>query len=116
MLSGVRTTMKSTCIAAFAALLHCWCNAQMLVRPPMTSSGSNGFMVDYLAPKWGALLVFPEERYYGKSLPFGQDSWTTDHVKSVLPNEMALLSARLDIVGLLLLLLASPRARTLSMH
>eukprot|EP00729_Bicosta_minor_P019693 gene19693-2216_t len=43
--------------------------------------GSNGFMVDYLAPKWGALLVFPEERYYGKSLPFGQDSWTTDHIK-----------------------------------
>lgn len=38
-------------------------------------------MVDYLAPKWGALLVFPEERYYGKSLPFGQDSWTTDHIK-----------------------------------
>ena len=34
----------------------------------------NGFMIDYLAPKWGAMLVFPEERYYGKSLPFGNSS------------------------------------------
>ena len=23
---------------------------------------NNGFMIDYLAPLWGALLVFPEER------------------------------------------------------
>ena len=30
--------------------------------------GSNGFMIHHLAPKWGALLLFPEERYYGKSL------------------------------------------------
>lgn len=29
----------------------------------------NGFMIDYLAPKWGALILFPEERYYGESIP-----------------------------------------------
>jgi len=33
--------------------------------------GSNGFMLDVLAPKFGAYVVFPEERYYGDSLPFG---------------------------------------------
>ena len=38
--------------------------------------GSNGFMINYLAPKWGALLLFPEERYYGKSQPFGGESLT----------------------------------------
>lgn len=35
---------------------------------------SNGFMIDELAPKWGALLVFPEQRFYGKSQPFGNAS------------------------------------------
>eukprot|EP00939_MAST-03C_sp_MAST-3C-sp1_P001552 g1552.t1 len=32
---------------------------------------SNGFLIDVLAPKFGALVVFAEERYYGVSLPFG---------------------------------------------
>lgn len=36
--------------------------------------GSNGFMINHLAPKWGALLLFGEERYYGKTQPFGADS------------------------------------------
>jgi len=36
--------------------------------------GSNGFMVNHLAPTWGAALLFPEERYYGKSAPFGPTS------------------------------------------
>lgn len=29
----------------------------------------NGFMIDYLAPKWGGLVFFPEQRYYGESIP-----------------------------------------------
>ena len=37
---------------------------------------ANGFMVEHLAPKWGALLVFPEERFYGASQPFGNASAT----------------------------------------
>ena len=32
---------------------------------------SNGFMIDVLAPRFGGLLIFPEARFYGKSLPFG---------------------------------------------
>ena len=42
---------------------------------------SNGFMIDVLAPKWGGLLVFPEERYYGESLPFGAASFEANNVK-----------------------------------
>jgi pimeloyl-ACP methyl ester carboxylesterase len=43
--------------------------------------GSNGFMVEYLAPKWGAMLVFPEERYYGESLPFGRASFSAQNLR-----------------------------------
>ena len=43
--------------------------------------GSNGFMVEYLAPKWGAMLVFPEERFYGASLPFGTSSFLASNLK-----------------------------------
>lgn len=43
--------------------------------------GSNGFMIDRLAPKFGALLLFPEERYYGDSMPFGDESFTADNLK-----------------------------------
>ena len=41
--------------------------------------GSNGFMIDVLAPKWGALLLFPEERFYGASLPFGNGTFDPAH-------------------------------------
>lgn len=34
----------------------------------------NSFMIDDVAPQLGALLVFPEQRFYGKSQPFGTAS------------------------------------------
>ena len=38
------------------------------------SGAANGFMTTVLAPKWGALIVFAEARYYGSSLPFSSSS------------------------------------------
>lgn len=43
--------------------------------------GSNGFMNTVLAPKFGALLFFPEQRFYGASMPFGNASMTPEHLK-----------------------------------
>ncbi|XP_076822052.1 dipeptidyl peptidase 2-like isoform X3 [Clavelina lepadiformis] len=40
---------------------------------------ASGFLTD-LAFKMQALVVFAEHRYYGTSLPFGNDSFTDDHV------------------------------------
>ena len=42
---------------------------------------ANGFMTDYLAPKWGAYVLMAEARYYGASLPFGNASWTPENVQ-----------------------------------
>ena len=66
----------------------------------------NGFMTDRLAPKWGALLVMAEARYYGESLPLGN--------ASLEPANLRWLSTELilaDYVALLTALKASdPRA------
>eukprot|EP00933_Yihiella_yeosuensis_P046587 TRINITY_DN4215_c0_g1_i1.p1 TRINITY_DN4215_c0_g1~~TRINITY_DN4215_c0_g1_i1.p1 ORF type:complete len:511 (-),score=94.91 TRINITY_DN4215_c0_g1_i1:165-1697(-) len=49
---------------------------------------SNGFMIQVLAPKWGALLLFPEQRFYGKSMPFGNDSFKTEHLSYLTTNQV----------------------------
>ena len=51
---------------------------------------ANGFMTDVLAPKFGALLVFPEERYYGASLPFGETASFTPENLRYLSTEQVL--------------------------
>lgn len=49
---------------------------------------NTGFMFD-IAPHFGALIIFAEHRFYGKSLPFGSDSFKTENV-GLLTVEQAL--------------------------
>ncbi|XP_066377474.1 uncharacterized protein [Miscanthus floridulus] len=50
---------------------------------------NTGFMFD-IAPKFGALLVFIEHRYYGESLPFGDDSYNSAKTEGYLTSTQAL--------------------------
>jgi lysosomal Pro-X carboxypeptidase len=50
----------------------------------------NGFMIDYLAPKWGGLIFFPEQRYYGESIP--SDSMKFLTTQNVLEDYVELLT------------------------
>jgi pimeloyl-ACP methyl ester carboxylesterase len=49
-----------------------------------------GFITDVLAPKLNALIIFGEQRYYGKSLPFGPDSWRSKESLKYLSTEQVL--------------------------
>ncbi|XP_010518734.1 PREDICTED: lysosomal Pro-X carboxypeptidase [Tarenaya hassleriana] len=52
---------------------------------------NSGFMWE-IAPKFGALLVFPEHRYYGESMPFGgrEEAYKNASTLSYLTTEQAL--------------------------
>uniref|UniRef100_A0ACD5Z7B6 Uncharacterized protein n=1 Tax=Avena sativa TaxID=4498 RepID=A0ACD5Z7B6_AVESA len=50
---------------------------------------STGFMFD-IAPKFGALLVFIEHRFYGESLPFGNHSYDSTEKLGYLTSTQAL--------------------------
>ncbi|XP_038064051.1 dipeptidyl peptidase 2-like [Patiria miniata] len=56
--------------------------------PITTFLENTGFMYD-IAPEFNALLVFAEHRFYGESLPFGNQSFTTENM-GLLTVEQAL--------------------------
>ena len=53
----------------------------------------NGFMIDVLAPKFGALLLFPEQRYYGDSIPTNDGRYEYLSTQQVLEDTVSLLSS-----------------------
>lgn len=42
---------------------------------------NSGYMTDTLAKLTNALIVFAEHRYYGTSMPFGDNSFEPENVK-----------------------------------
>jgi len=48
-----------------------------------------GFMWD-IAPEFGAAIVFAEHRYYGESLPFGNETYSNVSTMAYLSSEQAL--------------------------
>ncbi|TYG59997.1 hypothetical protein ES288_D07G031800v1 [Gossypium darwinii] len=52
-------------------------------------AANTGFMLD-IAPKFKALLVFIEHRFYGKSMPFGKDSYQSAKTLGYLNSQQAL--------------------------
>ncbi|XP_010047139.2 lysosomal Pro-X carboxypeptidase [Eucalyptus grandis] len=52
-------------------------------------AANTGFLLD-IAPKFRALLVFIEHRYYGESLPFGKDSYNSAETVGYLNSQQAL--------------------------
>ncbi|XP_043257750.1 lysosomal Pro-X carboxypeptidase [Colletes gigas] len=54
-----------------------------------TFAQNTGFMWE-IAPKFGALLVFAEHRYYGESMPYGNQSYNGSHHLGYLTSQQAL--------------------------
>ncbi|CAH9110470.1 unnamed protein product [Cuscuta europaea] len=52
-------------------------------------AGNTGFLLD-IAPKFHALLVFIEHRYYGESMPFGKKSYKSAETLGYLNSQQAL--------------------------
>ncbi|KAL9655068.1 hypothetical protein ABK040_008850 [Willaertia magna] len=51
---------------------------------------SSGIVTDY-APRFGALVIFIEHRYYGKSLPFGKSSYDSyEHLKYLVAPQQSM--------------------------
>ncbi|XP_062178675.1 uncharacterized protein LOC133883376 [Phragmites australis] len=60
---------------------------------------NTGFMFD-IAPKFGALLVFIEHRFYGESKPFGDDSYNSAETLGYLTSTQALADFAILITSL----------------
>ncbi|KAL6073285.1 Dipeptidyl peptidase 7 [Balamuthia mandrillaris] len=48
---------------------------------------ASGLFTQVLAPRFGALLVFAEHRYFGESLPFGKDSFQPGKIGYCSPDQ-----------------------------
>ena len=46
-----------------------------------TFYNNTGFMTQTLGPMFKALVLFAEHRFYGESLPFGDQTFTPEHVR-----------------------------------